>query len=102
MSVKTREDHHAVLLALDKRLHVSWRDHQALHNICGVAPMTRRNGKRCVVSMRRAVHVRLRLALYHWSRVAIRPDAASRSRYVQLRTHGHSHPRALRSVADCL
>jgi hypothetical protein len=44
----------------------------------------------------------LRLALYHWSRVAIQHDAASRSRYAQLRERGHSHPRALRSVADRL
>jgi transposase len=81
---------------------LSRRDHQALRNLCGVAPVTRRSGKRCVVSMRRAAHVRLRLALYHWSRVAIQHDAASRSRYTQLRERGHSHPRALRSVADRL
>ncbi len=47
---------------------LSRRDHQALRNLCGVAPVTRRSGKRCVVSMRRAAHVRLRLVLYHWSR----------------------------------
>jgi transposase len=81
---------------------LSRRDHQALRNLCGVAPVTRRSGKRCVVSMRRAAHVRLRLALYHWSWVAIQHDAASRSRYAQLRERGHSHPRALRSVADRL
>lgn len=81
---------------------LSRRDHQALRNLCGVAPVTSRSGKRCVVSMRRAAHVRLRLALYHWSRVAIQHDAASRSRYTQLRERGHSHPRALRSVADRL
>jgi transposase len=81
---------------------LSRRDHQALRNLCGVAPVTRRSGKRCVVSMRRAAHVRLRLALYHWSRVAIQHDAASRSRYAQLRERGHSDPRALRSVAERL
>ncbi|GEO18800.1 IS110 family transposase [Microvirga aerophila] len=81
---------------------LSRRDHQALRNLCGVAPVTRRSGKRCVVSMRRAAHVRLRLALYHWSRVAIQHDSASRSRYTQLRARGHSHPRSLRSVADRL
>lgn len=81
---------------------LSRRDHQALRNLCGVAPVTRRSGKRCVVGMRRAAHVRLRLALYHWSRVAIQHDVASRSRYAQLRERGHSHPRALRNVADRL
>jgi transposase len=78
------------------------RDHDALRNLCGVAPVTRRSGKRMVVTMRRAAHVRLRLALYHWSRVAIQRDPASRARYSELRGRGHSHARALRSVADRL
>ena len=81
---------------------LSRRDHQVLRNLCGVAPVTRRSGKRCVVSMRRAAHVETSVALYHWSRVAIQHDAASRSRYAQLRERGHSHPRALCSVADRL
>jgi hypothetical protein len=33
---------------------------------------------------------------------AIQHDTASRSRYAQLRERGHSHPRALRTVADRL
>jgi transposase len=78
------------------------RDRDALRNLWGVAPVTRRSGKRLVVTMRRAAHVRLRLALYHWSRVAIQRDPASRSRYSALRGRGHSHPRASRSVADGL
>ncbi len=81
---------------------LSRRDHNALRNLCGVAPVTRRSGKRAVVTMRRAAHVRLRLALYHWSRVAIQRDAASRSKYAELRRRGHPHARALRSVADRL
>lgn len=81
---------------------LSRRDHQALRNLCGVAPVTRRSGKRCVVSIRRAAHVRLRLALYHWSQAAIQTDATSLSRYDQLRERSHSHPRALHSVADRL
>ena len=78
------------------------RDHDALRNLCGVAPVTRRSGKRLVVAMRRAAHVHLRLAPYHWSRIAIQRDPASRSRYSALRGRWHSHPRALRSVADRL
>jgi transposase len=81
---------------------LSRRDHQALRNLCGVVPVTRRSGKRCVASMRRAAHVRLRLALYHCSRVTIQYDVASRTRYTQRRKRGHSYPRALRSVADHL
>jgi hypothetical protein len=52
--------------------------------------------------MRNACHVRLRNAVYHWARVAIQHDGVSRSRYATLRKRGHSHGRALRSVADRL
>ena len=47
--------------------------------------MTRRSGKRCVVLMRQACHLRLRTAVYHWARIAIQHDARSRARYVELR-----------------
>ncbi len=52
--------------------------------------------------MRKACHMRLRNAVYHWARVAIQHDPASRERYAALRARGHSHGRALRSVADRL
>jgi hypothetical protein len=81
---------------------LSRRDHGAMRNLRGVAPVTRRSGMRRVVMMRRAAHVQLRLALYQWSRVAIQGDAVSRSRYADLRGRGHSHGRALRGVADRL
>ena len=78
------------------------RDYHALRTLSGVAPVTRRSGKRCVVLMRQACHLRLRTAVYHWARVAIRHDARSRARYAELRKRGHSHGRALRSVTDQL
>ena len=78
------------------------RDYHALRTLSGVAPVTRRSGKRCVVLMRQACHLRLRTAVYHWARVAIQHDARSRARYAELRKRGHSHGRALRSVADRL
>ncbi len=78
------------------------RDYGALRMLSGVAPVTRRSGKRCIVVMRNACHVRLRNAVYHWARVAIQHDAVSRHRYAALRKRGHSHGRALRSVADRL
>lgn len=78
------------------------RDYGALRMLSGVAPVTRRSGKRCVVVMRHACHLRLRNAVYHWARVAIQHDAVSRDRYAALRKRGHSHGRALRSVADRL
>ncbi len=78
------------------------RDYHALRSLSGVAPVTRRSGKRCVVVMRKACHMRLRSAVYHWARVAIQHDPASRERYAALRARGHSHGRTLRSVADRL
>ena len=67
------------------------RDYHALRTLSGVAPVTRRSGKRCVVVMRQACQIRLRTAVYHWARVAIQHDAVSRHRYAELRKRGHSH-----------
>lgn len=78
------------------------RDYHALRSLSGVAPVTRRSGKRCVVVMRQACHRRLRNAVYHWARVAVQCDTTCRSKYAALRARGHSHGRALRSVADRL
>jgi transposase len=52
--------------------------------------------------MRQACQPWLRTAVYHWARVATQHDARSRARYAELRKRGHSHGRALRSVADRL
>ena len=78
------------------------RDYHALRTLSGVAPVTKRSGRRCIVIMRQACHMRLRTAVYHWARVAIQHDELSRRRYAALRQRGHSHGRALRSVADRL
>src|SRR5215831_13718421 len=78
------------------------RDYHALRTLSGVAPVTRRSGKTCVVVRRYARNKRLENALYHWARVATQHDACSRQRYTALRRRGHSHGRALRTVADRL
>ncbi|WGS19251.1 MULTISPECIES: IS110 family transposase [unclassified Bradyrhizobium] len=78
------------------------RDYAALRSLTGVAPVTKRSGKSCLVVRRQACHDRLANAMYHWARVAIQHDPRSRSKYVALRSRGHSHGRALRSVADRL
>lgn len=78
------------------------RDYHALRTLTGVAPVTKRSGKSCRVEMRQACSGRLRTAVYHWARVATQHDARSRSRYAALRGRGHSHGRALRTVADRL
>lgn len=78
------------------------RDYPALRALAGVAPVTRRSGKKRVVVMRTACHPRLRNAVYHWARVAVMHDAASKARYAALRARGKTHGQALRSVADRL
>ncbi len=76
------------------------RDYRALRCLCGVAPVTRQSGRSRRVVRRRACQRRLVNTVYHWSRVAIQHDPVSRAKYDALRARGHSHGRALRSVAD--
>ena len=78
------------------------RDHRGLRSFCGVAPVTRQSGKTRRVIRRQAHLARLSNAVYHWSRVAVQHDPVSRAKYKALRARGHSHGRALRSVADRL
>ena len=78
------------------------RDYAALRTLSGVAPVTKRSGKSCVVVMRYAAQVRLRQAVFYWARVAVQHDPKSRARYEALRARGHSYGRALRGVADRL
>lgn len=78
------------------------RDYHALRALSGAAPVTRRSGKQCFVLRRYACNKRLQNAIYHWARVASQHDPISRHRYAELRSRGHSHGRALRSVADRL
>ena len=81
---------------------IARRDHAALRTLSGVAPVTKRSGKTCVVTMRYAAQNRLRQAVFHWARVAVQHDPKSRGRYEALRARGHSYGRALRGVADRL
>jgi transposase len=81
---------------------VAERDYAAFRAHAGVAPVTKRSGKRLSVMMRQACNERLRNALYHWSRVSVQRDEVSRRKYAALRAKGHSHGRALRGIADGL
>ena len=78
------------------------RDYAALRCLTGVAPVTKRSGKSCRVQRRRAANLWLVDSVYHWARVAAQVDPVCRQRYEALRTRGHTHGRALRSVADRL
>lgn len=78
------------------------RHYDGLRAVTGVAPVRRQTGKnkRGMVAMRYACNGRLRNACYHWARVSTQVDHGARQYYAQLRARGHSHGRALRSVAD--
>lgn len=81
------------------------RDYATLRLRTGVAPVTKKSGKRKkrpFVLMRRACSPELRNACYHWGRVSIQVDTACRRHYDHLRHRGHSHGRALRGVVDRL
>jgi hypothetical protein len=77
-------------------------DYKALRAYSGIAPVTKRSGKRLSVMMRQACSERLRNAVYHWSRISVQRDDISRKKYAALRAKGHSHGRALRTVGDSL
>ena len=78
------------------------RDYHALRTLSGIAPVTRRSGKSKIVTMRHACSLRMRVAVYHWARIAMQRDPISRARYAAVRARGHSHGRALRGLADRL
>jgi len=78
------------------------RDRPALRTLAGIAPVTKRSGRRCTVVMRHACNGRLANALYHWARVATQADPHWKRRYAEFRRRGHSHGRACRGIADRL
>lgn len=83
------------------------RDYRILRVQTGVAPVRRQTGiqgkrRLAPVHMRRACNPRLRNAVHHWASVSTQHEPRSRAHYAALRQRGHSHNRALRSVADRL
>jgi len=78
------------------------RDYSRLRSQAGIAPVTRRSGKRKTVVMRRACSSRLRRAMYHWAFCSMQRSARSREIYAAARARGQSHGRALRGLADRL
>lgn len=63
---------------------IAARDHDALRAHAGVAPVTKRSGKRLSVITRHASNDRLRNALYHWARVSMQKDAVTKLKYASL------------------
>ena len=81
---------------------IAQQNYQGLRTQSGVAPVTRQSGKRRQVVMRRSCNPRLRHALYHMARVAMKHDASFSTIYKALRAKGQRHGQALRSIADRL
>jgi transposase len=77
-------------------------DYHALRLLSGAAPITIQSGKWRAVHRRRACNPRLAVALYHGARNAARDDPRLAALYRALRARGHSHGRALRTIADRL
>jgi len=78
------------------------RNYHGLRSHSGIAPVTHQSGKRKQVVMRHACNGRLREAVYHWARISVQHDERSAIVYAASRGRGHTHGRALRSVADRL
>jgi hypothetical protein len=80
------------------------RNLDALRGLGGVAPVTKKSGKRGQkrpqILMRRARSLPLNNALHHWARIAVLRDPLAKDHYDRLRASGHSHARALRGVID--
>jgi len=66
----------------------------------GVAPITKRSGKKISVLRRYSCNRRLQHGFYHQARTSVQSDALARAYYASLRARGHTHGRALRAVAD--
>lgn len=76
------------------------RDYHAFRVLAGVAPLTRRSGKTCLVVMRRACNHRLRDVIHFAAFVYEQKDPPAHQIYLRLRRQGETHARAVRGVAD--
>lgn len=83
---------------------VRLRNLDAFRSLSGIAPVTKKSGKRGErrpqVLMRRARSLPLNNALHHWARIAVLRDPHFKAHYEKLRAKGHTHARALRGVMD--
>ena len=80
------------------------RNLNAFRTLGGIAPVTKKSGKRGqlrpTILMRRARSLPLNNALHHWARTAVLHDPHFKEHYDRLRDRGHRHARALRGVMD--
>ena len=72
------------------------RDYAALRTLSGVAPVTKRSGKTCIVTMRYAAQARLRQAVFHWARAAVQKIHEPQPLRCPARTRSLLRPRPTR------
>ena len=99
---RERKDHPLTTLLAEATEPLQRRNYVALRSLTGVAPVTKRSGKSCIVVRRQACNDRLANAIYQWARVDVQHGPRSRAKYAELRRRGHTHGRALRSIGDRL
>jgi transposase len=92
----------AAALLVEASALLAARDYGRLRCQTGIAPVTRRSGKRREVVMRRACSARLRRAMFHWAFGSMQRTPHGRAIYAAARARGQSHGRALRGLADRL
>lgn len=90
----------SILLAEASHLLESGEAATLLRVYGGVAPVTKRSGKKRTVVRRYSCNHRLEHALFHQARTSMQKDALARAYYASLRARGHTHGRALRALAD--
>lgn len=78
------------------------REHAALRSLCGVAPVTKRSGKKLTVSMRRSCNPYLRQAIHHMAAAAVIHYPEWKAQYDVLRARGVRACQAYRIIGDRL
>ena len=77
-----------------------YADPKARKNYAGTSPITKASGRSRVVLARFARNRRLADALEMWAFCSLNTSAGARRYYDALRARGHTHRRALRSLAN--
>jgi len=76
-----------------------WRNADEIASFSGIAPITRKSGKRCQVSRRYACPKYIRQTFHEFANSARKWCAWSKARYQMLRERGMKHHAALRKLA---
>ena len=77
-----------------------FQDAGALANYAGVSPVTRKSGKSCIISLRRACNKTLRATIHLWADLSRRSSVWAEVYYQKKRAEGSSHAAALRCLGN--